>query len=387
MSRRPFALLFALVVVSVPFAAAADEPSTGGTDLLSRLDKGILRFQAGDFDATVHARVSTWAGWVGEDALLSEGDRMQEYGFRLRRARLGVEGHLFADATYKLEMDLFDQEKTGGPLYEAWVDYTPTHWIGVTLGFQKFPFARSEMASSARMAHLDRSIGVNAMAPANALGLTLHSELWKDHLTLSAGVFNGLQRKSGFFSGYAPVGISQGNKFERLSFVGRLDLEPMDKLGKHEADLDKTASFRLGLGGAFFYNDGSSVKTSGASAYVHAKAWGAHLLGELLMEWSKPTANPTTTNTINAKVQRMAVAGSIGYMILKDLLGVAARVELIDDNSDLTDEGDQLVATATLSYYAVRDYLKLQVEYQNRTELHGTKLSNDAALAGVQICF
>jgi len=171
-------------------------------DFLATLHKGPARIEVGVFDLSVHARINVWGGWVGDDALLDQGDPMQESGFRLRRTRFGVDGHLFKTVTYGIEMDIFDSEKKGGPLYDAWVDWTPTHWFGMTLGLQKFPFVKTDMNSSAGTATLDRAIGVKAMAPSNTLGLAVHSELWKDHLTLTAGIFNGLERKSSFFEGY-----------------------------------------------------------------------------------------------------------------------------------------------------------------------------------------
>ena len=42
---------------------------------------------------------------------------------------------------------------------------------------------------------------------------------------------------------------------------------------------------------------------------------------------------------------------------------------------------------ATASWYALRDYVKLQLEYRHRMELHGPNLANDAVIAGVQISF
>jgi len=374
-------------VLQSPAPMAAElTPPTRDT-LLSTLERGPARFDAGSFSMVFHGRLQFWGGWVDSDTLMSEGDKMQEPGFRMRRARFGVDGNVTSEITYRLELDVFDEEKTGGPLYEAWVDYTPTRWIGATVGYQKFPFVKTEIASSAHIAHLDRAIGIDAIAPAHALGVALHTEPWKDHLIVTAGVFNGLQRNSGFFQGFEPVGVSSGNKFEKLSFVGRFDLEPLDPIGTGEADLMAEKTFRLALGGSGYYNDGKSVTTVGASGFLHAKAYGLHLLGEVVFDQSKPRKVPTSTNTIATKTSRMVAQASLGYMLLPDCLGLAARGELINDNMDQDDEGDQVAAAGTLSWYALRDFVKVQLEYQHRAELHGKSVKNDAVIAGVQLYF
>ncbi|MBM4396096.1 MAG: hypothetical protein FJ087_10435 [Deltaproteobacteria bacterium] len=245
------------------------------------------------------------------------------------------------------------------------------------------------MSSSARLSHLDRAMGVYAMSPVNSLGLVLRSEPWEGHLTISAGIFNGLERGSNFFRGYQPVGVSEGNKFEKMSYVARVDLAPLDPLGKGEPDLEKAPSFRLGLGGSFLFNDGRSIRTMGASGYLLAKWHGFHLVGETIWDKSEPRAQPTATGngTIAEDVTRLVAHGSLGYVILRNRLGVAARVEYLDGNSDIDDFDDQLVVAGTLSWYAVGHFLKVQAEYQHRRELHGVQVGNDAAIAGVQAAF
>lgn len=355
--------------------------------LMDLLEGGPARIGNDMFNLSFHTRIQAWGGWVGKDALLSQGDRLQESGFRLRRARFGVDGQLFKTVSYKLELDVFDQEKTGGPLYEAYIDWTPSHWFGFAIGMQKFPFVRTEMNSSSNVAHLDRAIGVNAMAPGSSMGVTVHTEPWKDHLTITLGVFNGLQRRASFFQGYEGVGISLGNKFERMSYVGRVDLEPLGRIGAGEVDLKAEKSFRLALGGGGFYSNGKTTEMYGASGYVQMKAWGFHFLGEAIWDHARPQAKPTTTNTVASEVDRVVAHATVGHMILREMLGISARVEYINDNMDIDDDGDQIVIAATLAHYAFGHHLKTLVEYQKRLELHGASQANDAVIVGVQLGF
>lgn len=379
-----------IIVVISANIGLAEEASVSAQkccdELREAMDNGIATIKSGDFDITFHGRINAWAGWVGDDALRSEGDKMDRYGFRLRRARFGVEGHITEPITYRLEMDLFDQEKSGGPLYEAWVDWTPTHYIGGKVGFMEFPLLRGMDAGSLRLAHVDRAIGTYAMSPVNSLGLVLHSQPWKDHLTISAGIYNGLIRSPSFYTGYEAVGITQGNRFEKLAYFGRVDLEPLDPLGPGEADLGQSPKVRLGLGGAVMYNDGASVGTLAWSAYLHLKAYGFHLLGEVAFDYSSPRSDAGQVSIADDTERRIA-NGSLGYVILKNTLGVAARVEYLDSNTSFNNENDQLVYAGTLTYYAIGHWVKAQIEYQHRQELYGVSVDNDSVLVAIQAAF
>ncbi len=333
----------------------------------------------------LYGRLQLWSGWVGEEALLSNGDKMQLSGFRLRRARMGMKGELKPKIlNYKLELDLFDQERMGGPLYQAWINLKLNRWGGVRFGLAALPFSYGEAISSSRLAHLDRALGTYAMSPGGALGLTLHSEPWKEHLRVSLGVYNGPQRQSGFHQGYKGVGSSLGNRIERMAFVGRLDFSPLKVVGEDEADLKAERSLRLSTGGAYLYVDGKSIQTTGASGYLHFKAWGFHFLAELLWDHTEPQEQPSSLQTLPVEIDHLSANASLGYMILPERLNLALRLEMLDDNRDLEDEGDEIIFAGTLSWYELKSNLKVQLEYQHREEQHGLALENDSALLGLQ---
>ncbi len=394
-------------------ARAEDSGSTAGEEQnptqavespLKALKDGLVSMEKGPFSAALHARIQGWGGWVGEDSNLENGDRMQEPGFRLRRARIGVDGSFFKEFTFELELDVFDQERAGGPLYSAWIDWTPLHYIGATLGVQKFPVLRSMMFSSSFLPHLDRPLGAFAMAPENAMGLVLHSSPWKDHSNIMIGLFNGLRRTDNFYDGYEGVGSSLGNRFDGLSAVARFDLEPLAPIGKGIADPCKCPKFRLGLGAGGFLNgtgafqdggtsvfsflDGGSIATRGVSGYLHLKTHGFHLFGEYAHEWVDALKQPTLPTDQNFDIERMAFNSSLGYVILKDRLGIALRSELIDDNVANTDLGAELLVGGTVTWYVAGDFLKAQLEYMHRMELgNEATLGNDHVLGGVQLMF
>lgn len=348
---------------------------------------GLVHYENGQFNMDFHMRIQAWGGWVADDASLLNGDRMQETGFMLRRARFGVDGEYFQDIKYNLEMDLFDQERAGGPLYAAWVAYTPSPWFAAKLGVQAFPFLKGQMMSSGKLPHLDRSIGSNAMSPENTMGLTIKSEPWADHLKVTLGVFNGLRAAPTFFGGYEGVGVSLGNRFEELAYAGRIDFIPLDAIGCGMADVEMGETFRLAVGGAGFYNDGQTIMTYGYSAYLHMKWMGLHLFAEFAQDNAEPQEKPTTPNTAMASTERRVITGSLGYMLLYNALGVAVRAELLDDNLNADNQGDELQITGTMTAYMGGDDVKLQVEYTHREELHGVSLENDTVMGGVQLLF
>lgn len=366
---------------------AGDEGKEVQAVTVEELHDGLVQFEKGDFNAALHMRIQGWGGWVADDASLENGDRMQETGFMLRRARFGVSGDFMTNVSYNLEMDLFDQERAGGPLYAAWMAYNPSHLIGAKLGVQPFPFLKGQIMSSGMLPHLDRSVGSNAMSPENTMGITLRTEPWEKHLALTAGVFNGLRAAPTFFGGYEGVGVSLGNRFEELSYAGRIDFQPLAPIGCGIGDVSQGQEFRLALGGAAFYNDGSTIMTYGYSAYLQMKFMGFHLFAEFAQDHAEPQDEPTTTATAVAETERRVITGSLGYVFLKDMLGLAVRAELLDDNLDQDTQGDEMQISGTLTWYLRGDYLKAQLEYTHREELHGISLENDTAMGGVQLLF
>ncbi|MBM4319999.1 MAG: hypothetical protein FJ125_08550, partial [Deltaproteobacteria bacterium] len=382
--------------VAEPATAVAPPPVAGSVIEVQPVKRypdhlpGMLSFNpAKGMELAIRAKLESFGGWVGADALPEEGDLMQEPGFRLRRARLGLDGSLIRPITFGLEMDLYDEERAGGPLYEAWVDATlRSGFFGGTLGVQKLPYSQGEGLSSVYLTHLERPLAVLAMSPAQVMGLTLHGQPWPGHVFLSAGLYNGIQRKPLFYQGYRGVGMTEGNRFERLLYAGKLDLVIFGPMGAEIADLYVEPKLRLAVGEGFFVNDGRSIFGLGSSSYLHLKGWGFHLLAELLYEKSEPQAEPTSPENVLAGVfERTTGYVDLGYMLLPQRLGVALRIEWLDSDSDRQDQGDEMILTGTLTYYVVRELCKVMLEATHREELHGEAIDNDAVLAGVQLAF
>lgn len=371
------ALFVALVLGSLPLAAGE-----GKGDLSNR-----PIFKKGAFVVDPIFRVQSWGGWVGDDALLDNGDSMEEPGFRLRRARLGLQGTILPEVSYRIELDVVDAEKGTGSLYQAFVGFAPLSWLYVRSGVQRFPFMKSQLMSSAYLPHLDRPLGAYAMSPENSLGLTVMFADPGNRIGLALGAFNGFRRADSFYQGYTGAGKSLGNRYDGLAYAGRLEVVPLGDMGRGLADPTWHRDFLVALGGGAFFNDGGSINTLAWTTDLHAKLRGAHIFAELTQDSISPENDPSVAGTNPAKISRRSASLSVGYVPVRNLLGLAARAELDDDNLDQENEGDQLVYSGTLTWYAYGETLKFQAEYSHREELHGLALDNDSALAGMQLAF
>ncbi len=378
-------MLVALVLASYP--VEAHEHHAGGR-FFPDYHPGMLTIERGELQVSLRAQMQIHAAfYTGDDTLISNGDLLEQPGFRLRRPRIYLGGQFIEGVRFGIGIELFDQERTDGPLLDAFIDYQPWSFIGATVGVMKTPLSYGRLQASSRLAHLDRALVQRALAPDRQLGFVLRGMPWGDKVTIEAGVFNGMQRSAYPYQGYEGIGISLGNRFGGATFVGRVEIEPLGDLGAGTADVTHSRAPRVGFGGGYMYDTGGSTDTMIWSAYLHAKWMGFHILGEYIGDHTAPRKEPTTTATISTTMERMGLYGEVGYMILPELLGLAVRVEWLDLNTRIDDEQDVLAVTATATVYAVRDMLKFQLEYTHREELHGASLANDSVLAGMQLVF
>lgn len=371
----------ASVPVPVPEKKGADENDElkQGTALI---EKGNLKVYAGG-----QMQVQS-ALFTGEDNLLSNGDLAEQEGFRIRRARIKLGGDLGKMVSFSLAMELHDKEDSGGTLVDAAIDFHPIRYFGIRAGAFELPFARSTEISNTRQALIERPMSVRFMAPRRQAGATAYTRLWDDKIRLEVGVFNALNRsEDGFFGGYDPISQTTGNTYGRFVYAVRLDVAPLGSVTPSVPDLTKSKKPRLNFGGGFFYNDGTSYKVYAATGDVHFKWYGFALLGGYLWDTTSPSEDPTTVTNVVSEFDRSAWFVEADYTILARLLGVHARFEWLDTNSELKDEGDMNIASLGFSVYAMDQLVKVQVDYQYRMEREGADLDNDSLMAQLQLAF
>ena len=65
-------------------------------------------------------------------------------------------------------------------------------------------------------------------------------------------------------------------------------------------------------------------------------------------------------------------------MLVKNRLGINARFEWLDPNTSVTDEADSWLVSGGLGYHVLHDFLKANIDFTHRQEIHGNSLKNDS---------
>lgn len=320
--------------------------------------------------------------YTGKDAQLSNGDRAHEPGFALRRARFGFEGGLGRRLDFGIVTDLAASQ----PLSEAWFGIGAWHNAKLIVGAQKVPFSHFAMMGSGEQALAERPFSVNAMAPYRQVGATLTGKYHLLGAQWFIGAYNGFERNKTFFAGIQENAGFNGDHFNGLSYVGRLQFEPLGQLGPAVAD-HSHKSLRFEVGGGAVYNDGGTTKSFSYSADAHIKWRGAHIAFEWLRDEAKPQQTPTSASTIPADINRQAIIAEAGYAFWR--FNAAARFELIDPNTAVSNNEDQKIISGALGYQLVRNRMRVQLQYDHRAESKGTPgqagLENDTVFGQFQL--
>jgi hypothetical protein len=347
--------------------------------------KDWLRLHAGPLtiEPTVLMQVQA-IPYVGSDAFLEAADPAERGGFRFRRARFGFEGRVFHRVPFAISAEFNSDYKGTAILHDGWFGYDRFKFLQVFVGAHDVPFSRSAMTGAGDQALIERPFAVRAMAPFHQLGAHLEGHLFGGGLNYYAGVYNGLQRTDQFFLGYIENSAVLGNRFDGLTYAGRLTSEPLGSTGRTIEDLRK-GRFRIAAGASAFYSDGGTRGILGLGGDVLIHFRGLHVLGEFLANRSTPKQAPTQPTNQSATVTSYGVVGEAGYVILKERLGITTRFEWLNPNTAVQDESDSWILTGGISYHVLHDFLKAQIDYTHREELHGKSLKNDSLVIQAQL--
>lgn len=371
-ARQPLTIaLVAVACLATGTATAEREHGTGS----AAGTPPRLSLEADDLVVYLGARAQLQIAMLsGDDTLLSAGDAAEEPGFRLRRARLGVEAVYDEQFYASVVVDLLESEGTA--LHEAYVGWE-SRWFMAYGGLVKVPMSRSALLSSQSLQHASRPTGVKGIAPFQQLGMNLGAKFWRERIRLTTGFFNGMQREDSFAGGWTRIGPGLGNRFGGFAVAGRLDVEPLGALGSGASDLDHSRSPLLGIGGGVLFNRGETIRGLGFSADLAFKWHGFSLLTEYLQDFSEPAIEPTEETTQITRVTRRALVAQLGYAPIAGWLDVGFRFEMVDENTEIDDEGDFFAFGGTVSLFAFEGHLKVQLAYQHRMEREGATLDND----------
>lgn len=322
--------------------------------------------------------------YAGSDSFLEAADPAERGGFKFRRARFGLQGRVFHRVPFAISTEFNSDIAGRATLRDGWFGYDRYKFLQVFVGAHNVPFSRSAMQGSGDSALIERPFGVRAMAPFYQLGGHIEGHLFGGALNYYAGVYNGLQRNNQFFLGYVENPAVQGNRFDGLTYAGRLTSEPLGSMGRTIQDL-RHSKFRIAAGASSFYSDGGTRGVLGLGGDVLLHFRGLHVMGEFLANRTTPKSIPTQPTTQTSIVTSYAAIGELGYVILKERLGITGRFEWIDANTAVKDEADSWVVTGGVSYHVLHDFLKAQVDFTHREELHGKSLKNDSLVIQAQL--
>ena len=385
------AQLSALVLASAPALAQTAEATPPTAKYDSRSSDGLssfhelLRLDVGPLTIAPVVLLQAQAiPYVGKESFLQSGDPSERGGFRLRRARFGFDGKLYDRVPFRITAEFSSDEQASARLNDAWFGYDKWKALQFYAGARNVPFSRSAIASSGGSAMIERPLSVRAMAPFYQLGMSVEGQLWKGALSYTLGAYNGLERSDRFFEGFRQNAALSGNRFDGLTYAGRLESAPLGSLGDTVQDL-KRGPFRIGMGASFFFSNGGTRDVLGAGGDVLIHSHGFHLLGEFISNHSSPHTVPTQPTTQISTVQSLAAIGEIGYVIVKNRFGINARIEWLDPNTSVKDEADSWLASGGLSYHVLHDFLKAQLDFTHRQEIHGSPLANDSVVFQIQL--
>lgn len=338
-------------------------------------------FARGDFTLNLHGRVQLLGGVVGEDSMIENGDLMNRDGFRLVRARLGMEGRLLKNVEYTIEAELIDKESGGNALFEAQLTYRPVPYAYVRAGAGKPPFSRLLLASSGSLQFVDRPIWVTMERATDTLMLDLDRQVGITvggrigPFGVDVGAYNGLPN------------FSVGNLSDGLLYVVRLTGN-LGEIGRTEADHER-GCLRLSGGLNGYVNDAPASQIRGAGADLALKWKGLSFYAEALWAKSVPQSAPSLPGGSTGETERWGMTAQAGYLmpVSSIELEAAVRFAILDDNVHLDNEGDVWTINAGINAYFYGEAFKLTLNYIHRQERYGAELDNDAVLGLIQVKF
>lgn len=368
------ALAAMILAIGMPQGGAAqplfdpDEPS----DLAFSLEFGRLSLEP---LALVQLQGVPWVE-DESDVFFASGDVAEQTGFRVRRARFGFRGTLYDIVSFAVSTELASNNDGTAELLDAWIGYHNWKYAQLIAGAHNVPFSRSNLEGAGNQALIERSFLVRSLAPGRQVGLQVFGEVAEGAFGYHFGVYNGFQRGDSFYAGYQQNSAVRGNRFDDVALAARLTSEPAGSLGGSIQDLRESEP-RIGLGASYFFSDGGArdIHAIGADFLLHAM--GFHLLTEFIWTQTQPEDQPTQETFLVSDVTSLGFTVEAGYTIIRRI-GLHARFEWIDTNTDIEDNSDSWVAAAGVSYHFIENALKVNVDYIHREERFGEALGNDA---------
>jgi len=300
---------------------------------------------------------------LGDDSLVSNGDPANAEGFRLRRARFGVEGKWTGGLGIVLVLDALGGNQG---VHEAKLNWKVHEALRLGLGTGKIPYARTAMDSSSRLRFVDRPMGTGELSPGSRLGFTAEGRFLDGAISYIGGIYNGTE------------GLGSGNPNEGILYGGRLETAPLGA----PAVLFPT-EWRVVLGGGAMVENGPTTNTLAYSGDVHFEGPWFRLRGEYLRDKRTPDIEPSLPAGSVAETENEVIVVEASTFVWPERVEIAVRWERVDINKETELFGDQQIITGGVNWYVRGHRLKVQAHYLHRDELGAIELDNDAVILSV----
>lgn len=353
------------------------------TTTTSEWDQGLVRedvvptltvFSSGGLELRFGGLIQVHAApYAGEDALIENGDPLTRPGFRLRRARLGAAADLGPEWSAYLTINLVSTAEDDGIVSDAKIAYQPAEFLRLSAGLGKIPFSRGALDSSRALLSIDRPLSVRKIVPTDRVGLTAEGSILEGRFSYLAGVLN------------ATPGLIDGDRFGGLLYGLRLEIA---FLGPTKLDAPPSDEFKIVLGGGGFFENGPGANTLAESVDILATYSGASLQLEFLCDQRKPVEAPEPAPGLPSTIKRCGAYAEAAYLFdLGIPLQIAARGERFDDDLDVESSGDVLLISGGLNALLFEPWVRAQLHYILRRELHGPDRANDSLVFVIQGAF
>ncbi len=361
-----------IATMLVPATSLADGWETGWSGYVRA---GYEHVQA-DADETF---VGNNDGFILNNARLNFGGEHAKSGVSFR---VGVEGA--ADLGNELNNP---QSELGARLRDGWLRWDPTEWGGLQVGQFKAPFAAEELFSTAGLAFVGRSVGIDGVA------------VGRGHEESGLGVDRqiGAMLSPAEHIRFGEVGVG----YYLMAASGNGANQALDDNGKpaYYARLELSWGELLTVGGAWYQNERSELPENspvatettqtGLAGDLHARYAGLEVFAQFAQV---TTAHDTITQ--NPEQKARALSGQLSYRI--EALPVAltpgyrfAQLEPYSDGDGVADLTSRTVRYHTVGLRADHPdtALSLHLNYTLTGEESGRELDNDRLEAIAQMVF
>lgn len=322
--------------------------------------------------------------YIGTNASYLAGDIAERPGFRLRRARFGFGGAYRSLVELWIAGELSTATDASMTLTAASLGLTPKPYFGAYMGVIDVPFSRSMIGFSSDTALIDRPLAVRAMAPSGQMGGLVAGSVAQGRFHYQLGVFNGFQRSDLFYSGYRTSLAALGNRFDNLAYAARI-ASSLDTPGS-DIPLPRDFKNRFNVGASYFFSDGGARDIHSAEGDLLFQRGGFRLLAEVLYSKTIPESVPTQPTTQTATIDSLGVVAEGGYTLFRTVSG-NLRFEWIDPNMVVDDATDNWLLTvgASVAPPSIEKFVRIQLEFTHREEVHGKSLDNDSLTLQTQL--